>query len=195
MGIETGSVRLMKKYMKGKALPYSVENWPELVVEAIGRLNDYDWWPLCTIMTGQPDETEEDVIATLNLIDDLKAHNAKMFYTPVLFIPLKEAILGNCRRTNLDNLSELQWEVLSSSWRNNIDFWVPDKKSFYGPAFFFVHWLYARWKHGKKATRPMMKLSGFPIAGKVGKLCDPKYCGNGSFKEEMEEISRHFSSF
>ncbi|MCK5636586.1 MAG: B12-binding domain-containing radical SAM protein, partial [Thermoplasmatales archaeon] len=29
IGIETGSVRLMQKYMKGKALPYSVDNWPE----------------------------------------------------------------------------------------------------------------------------------------------------------------------
>ena len=42
MGIETDSVRLMKKYMKGKALPYNVDNWPELVVEATGYLNDHD---------------------------------------------------------------------------------------------------------------------------------------------------------
>jgi radical SAM superfamily enzyme YgiQ (UPF0313 family) len=172
MGIESGSVRLMKKYMKGKALPYSVENWPELVVEAIGKMNDHDWWPLCTIMTGQPEETEEDVIATLNLIDDLKNHNAKMFYTPVLFIPLK-----------------------ASSWRNNIDFWVPDKKNFYGPAFFFVHWLYYRWKHGKKSTRPMMHLAGFPVNGKIEKPCDPQFCGNGNFKEELKEIRERFSNF
>jgi hypothetical protein len=39
---------------------------------------------------------EEDVIATLNLIDDLRDHNAKMFYTPVLLIPLHDAVLGNC---------------------------------------------------------------------------------------------------
>lgn len=191
MGIETGSVRLMKKYMKGKALPYSVDNWPELVVEAIGYLNDYDWWPLCTIMTGQPEETEEDVIATLNLIDDLKNHNAKMFYTPVLFIPLKDAILGNSRRTNLNNLTELQWEVLARSWKNNIDFWTPDLKKIYGPAFFFVHWFYARWKHGKKATIPMMRLAGFPVSGKIEKQCNPQYCQNG-FKDTFEQIKEKF---
>lgn len=195
MGIETGSVRLMKKYMKGKALPYNVDNWPELVVQAIGKMNDYEWWPLCTIMTGQPEETEDDVIATLNLIDDLRNHNAKMFYTPVLFIPLKEAILGNSRRTNLDNLTELQWEVLASSWKNNIDFWVPDKKNFYGPAFFFVHWLYYRWKHGKKSTKPMMHLAGFPINGKIDKPCDPEFCGNGNFKEKLKEIKERFTNF
>jgi radical SAM superfamily enzyme YgiQ (UPF0313 family) len=185
VGIETGSVRLMKKYMKGKALPYSVDNWPELVLQGVGIMNDHDWWPLCTIMSGQPDETEDDVRATLDLIDDLRNHNAKMFYTPVLFIPLKEAMLGNRRRTNLKNLSELQWEVIARCWKNNIDFWSPDRRWLLNPMFFFSHWFYARWRHGKKATVPMMHLAGFPIAQKTDRLCNPEYCqdsfpiGNG----------------
>jgi radical SAM superfamily enzyme YgiQ (UPF0313 family) len=179
VGIETGSVRLMKKYMKGKALPYRVDNWPELVIQGIGIMNDHDWWPLCTIMTGQPDETEDDVRATLDLIDDLRNHNAKMFYTPVLFIPLKEAMLGNHRRTNLKNLSELQWEVIARCWKNNIDFWSPDRRWLLNPMFFFTHWFYARWKHGKKATVPMMHLAGFPIAQKTDRLCNPEYCQDG----------------
>jgi radical SAM superfamily enzyme YgiQ (UPF0313 family) len=176
MGIESGSVNLMKKHMKGKALPYSVDKWPELVIQAIGTLNDHDWWPLCTIMTGQPDETEEDVIATINLIDDLRAHNAKMFYTPVLFIPLKEAVLSNSRRTSLNNLSELQWEIIARSWKNNIDFWAPDMQKIIGPTFFLAHWFYARWKHGKNLTRPAMKLVGLPVTGKIDKVCNPAYC-------------------
>jgi radical SAM superfamily enzyme YgiQ (UPF0313 family) len=192
MGIETGSVRLMQKYMKGKALPYSVDNWPELVIQGMGIMNDYDWWPLCTIMTGQPDETEEDVIATLELIDDLRNHNAKMFYTPVLFIPLKEAVLGNSNRTNLKNLTELQWEVLARCWKNNIDFWSPDMKWLYGPIFFFSHWFYARWRHGRKATIPMMHLAGLPITQKPDKQCNPEYCQNNGFKEVFERFRERF---
>jgi len=191
VGIETGSVRLMQKYMKGKALPYSVDNWPELVIQGIGNMNDNDWWPLCTIMTGQPEETEEDVISTLQLIDDLKSHNAKMFYTPVLFIPLQEAVLGNCTRTSLKNLTELQWEVLARCWKNNIDFWTPDMKWIYGPAFFFSHWFYARWRHGKKATMPMMHLAGLPITGKVDKTCNPEYCHH-SFKDAIDYMKERF---
>ena len=191
VGIETGSVRLMKKYMKGKALPFSVDNWPELVIESIGILNDYDWWPLCTIMTGQPEETEDDVRATLDLIDDLRNHNAKMFYTPVLFIPLKEAVLGNQHRANLSNLTQLQWEILSRCWKNNIDFWTPDMKWIYGPMFFLSHWMYARWRHGKKATIPMMRLAGIPITPKFDKPCDPAYCQNG-FKELFGQIRNRF---
>jgi len=192
MGIETGSVRLMKKYMKGKALPYSVDNWPEIVCKAIGKLNDHDWWPLCTIMTGQPEETEEDVIATINLIDDLRSQNAKMFYTPVLFIPLKEAILGNSRRTKLDNLTELQWEVLSKCWKNNIDFWAPDMKKIVGPMFFFGHWFYSRWKHGKKSTRPVMRLAGFPVSTKIDKKCNPEYCNGNSIKNMIDQVKQRF---
>jgi radical SAM superfamily enzyme YgiQ (UPF0313 family) len=191
VGIETGSVRLMKKYMKGKALPFSVDNWPELVVEGIGLMNDYDWWPLCTIMTGQPEETEDDVRATLDLIDDLRNHNAKMFYTPVLFIPLKETVLGNHHRTNLSNLTQLQWEILSRCWKNNIDFWTPDMKWIYGPLFFLSHWFYARWRHGKEATVPMMRLAGIPISPKFDKPCDSAYCQNG-FKEVFGQIRKRF---
>lgn len=181
----------MQKYMKGKAPPFRVDNWPELVVQGIGLMNDFDWWPLCTIMTGQPEETEDDVHATLELIDDLKAHHAKMFYTPVLFIPLKDAVLGGCRRTSLNNLSELQWEILARCWKNNIDFWTPDLKWMYGPAFFFSHWFYARWKHGKKATRPMMHLAGLPISGQVDKSCNPEYCHNG-FKNALDYVRERF---
>ena len=191
VGIETGSVRLMKKYMMGKALPYQIDKWPELVIEGIGLMNDYDWWPLCTIMTGQPEETDNDVRATLDLIDDLRNNNAKMFYTPVLFIPLKEAVLGNQRRTNLNNLSELQWEVLSRCWKNNIDFWTPDMKWIYGPLFFLSHWLYARWRHGKKATAPMMHLAGIPVSSKFDKQCDPTYCQNG-VKDIIGQIKDRF---
>jgi len=191
VGIETGSIRLMNKYMKGKALPFSVNNWRELVIEGIGIMNDYDWWPLCTIMTGQPEETEDDVRATLDLIDDLRNHNAKMFYTPVLFIPLKEAILWNSKKNNLDDLSQLQWEVLSRCWKNNIDFWTPDMKWIYGSIFFLSHWMYFRWKHGKNATIPMMRLAGIPLSPKFDKQCDPSYCING-LKDGFKQIKERF---
>ncbi len=196
MGIESGSTRLMNKHMKGKALPFSVDRWPEIVIEAIGKLNDHDWYPLCTIMTGQPDETEDDAIATIELIDDLRAQNAKMFYTPVLFIPLKEAVLSNNRRASLNNLSETQWEIIARCWKNNIDFWAPEMQKVVGPVFFFGHWFYARWKHGKNLTRPAMKLVGLPVSCKVDKKCDPKYCrkeNTNGFKELFEQVKDKFT--
>lgn len=176
VGIETGSSRLMNKHMKGKALPFSVDNWSELVVQGIGHMNDYDWFPLCTIMTGMPDETEEDVIATLELVDELK--NAKMFFTPVLFIPLEDALLSNARRASLEKISELQWEFISTSWRNNMKFWASDRELMIKSLGFFLFWGFMRWIHGKKSVRPVMKFFGFDtyIPRKVGKNCKKEIC-------------------
>jgi hypothetical protein len=64
-------------------------------------------------------------------------------------------------------------------------------KWIYGPLFFLSHWLYARWRHGKKATIPMMRLAGFPISSKFDKPCDPDYCQNG-FKEVFGQIRDRF---
>jgi radical SAM superfamily enzyme YgiQ (UPF0313 family) len=160
VGIETGSTRIMNKYMKGKALPFSVDNWPELVQQGIGNMNDYDWWPLCTLMTGLPDETEDDLLQTLELIDDLKG--SKTFLTPLLFIPIEEALLSKAKRVNLDGLTELQWEFITQCWRHNIDFWATDVRLPVHALIFSVYWTIARWKHGKHSMRPVMKLAGFP---------------------------------
>ncbi len=160
VGIESGSVRLMKKYMEGKALPFDIERWPEIVCQAIGEMNDHGWKPLCTFMTGLPDETEDDVMATLELLDDLRNQNAEMFYTPLLFIPFEGTRLSDAKRSDLDHLLGSQWEVITRCWRNNIEVWDPDKAWLYRMTFFFGHWFYARWKHGRKATLPMMRLSG-----------------------------------
>ena len=179
VGVETGSVRLMRKHMKGKALPFSVDRWPELVVQGVGIMNDHDWWPLCTIMTGMPDETESDVIATLELVDDLRASGAKMFYTPVIFIPLEEAMLSKAKRSDLKNFSGLQWEFIMKCWRNNMDFWMPQIKRAVGAAASLYFFSYLFWKHGRKIGAPMKYLMGFPYhytSKKVGKECDRDYC-------------------
>ena len=179
VGIETGSVRLMRKYMRGKALPFSVDNWPELVVQGVGIMNDSDWWPLCTIMTGMPGETEQDVIATLELVDDLRASGARMFYTPVIFIPLEEAMLSKAKRSDLRNFSRLQWEFIMKCWRNNMDFWMPQIKGAVGVAASLYFFSYLFWKHGRKIGVPMKYLMGFPYQytnKKVGRECDREYC-------------------
>jgi radical SAM superfamily enzyme YgiQ (UPF0313 family) len=120
-GIETGSVRLMKKYMAGKMLPYKPEQWPEIVTNAFGILNDNDWYPLATLIVGLPDEKEEDVQATLDLMDDLKGYDA--FYVPLFFVPLENCLLMNKKGTEIDSLSKARWEFLIRCWEYNIKIW------------------------------------------------------------------------
>jgi len=185
VGIETGSVRIMKKHMRGKALPFNVDKWPELVLQGVGIMNDADWWPLCTIMTGMPDEKEEDVLRTLELVDDLRYSGAKMFYTPVVFIPIEEALLSKAKRSDLKKFSSLQWEFILKCWRNNMDFWMPNLKTSVAAAAFLWFTSYLFWKHGSKIVEPIKYMLGFPykyISKKVGLKCDQDYCLDGRKK-------------
>ena len=120
-GIETGSVRLMKKYMAGKMLPYKPEQWKEIVTGSFGILNDNDWYPLATLIVGLPEENEEDVLDTLELLDDLKGYNA--FYVPLFFVPLENCLLDDKKGAELDSLSKIRWEFLIRCWEYNIRIW------------------------------------------------------------------------
>jgi len=120
-GIETGSVRLMKKYMAGKMLPYKPEQWPEIVEQAFGILNDNEWYPLATLIVGLPEETEDDVNETLSLMDDLKDYNA--FYVPLFFVPLEDCTLMNKKGAEVDTLTKMRWEFLTRCWEYNVRIW------------------------------------------------------------------------
>ena len=122
-GVETGSVRLFKDRMAGKALPFKPEEWPELVKQALGILNDNRWFPLTTWLVGLPGEEEADVNATLELLDDLKGMN--LFVTPLLWVPLRPSILSEGSRPQIEALTDLQWEVFTRAWEFNLDVWRP----------------------------------------------------------------------
>ncbi|RLF44327.1 MAG: radical SAM protein [Thermoplasmata archaeon] len=86
MGIETGSPELIKKAMPAKAKPFKPEQYPEIVKEAAGIMTDNNLIPACTLITGLPEETEDDVIKTIELMDDLK--DFKSVIVPLFFVPM-----------------------------------------------------------------------------------------------------------
>ncbi|MDI6917711.1 MAG: radical SAM protein [Thermoplasmatales archaeon] len=160
IGIETGSTKLMEKYMKGKVLPYKPKEWHEIVTTGIGILNDNDIYPLATLIMGLPDEKIEDSLATMELIDKLK--DAKIFYVPLLFTSEEDCLLNKAKQADLRNLSDLQWDFIATCWRRNIELWSPGAKWKIMLGSVLAYYLYYRWKHGKKVLRPIMKFSGFP---------------------------------
>jgi radical SAM superfamily enzyme YgiQ (UPF0313 family) len=121
VGVETGSVRLMRKYMAGKMLPYKPEEWKEIVAQSLGIMNDNDWYPLATLIIGLPDENEVDVTETLELVDDLKG--SYLFYVPLLFVPLENCALMDKNEADLDSLSRRRWELLTRCWEFNVKVW------------------------------------------------------------------------
>jgi radical SAM superfamily enzyme YgiQ (UPF0313 family) len=172
-GIETGSARLMRKYMAGKMLPYKPEQWQEIVTSAFGILNDNDWYPLATLIIGLPEEKEEDILATLELMDALKSYNA--FYVPLFFVPLENCILMNKKGAELDSLSKARWDFFIRCWEYNIRIWrdtflenrFPNPVLYTAinniaiPSFAKIMGLYYGWKRGEQLKQAFWKL-GMP---------------------------------
>jgi radical SAM superfamily enzyme YgiQ (UPF0313 family) len=159
IGIETGSIRLMKKYMRGKMFPFKPEEWHDVVTKAIEIMNENRMWPLATLIVGLPGETEMDTVATLELLDKLK--HRRLFYVPLLFTSEEDCMLREARHMDLNHLTPLQWELLATCWRHNIEIFAADRAQW--PTRFatiLAYFLYYRWKHGKKALQPLLKLSG-----------------------------------
>jgi radical SAM superfamily enzyme YgiQ (UPF0313 family) len=86
VGIETGSPEIAKKIMPAKAHPFKAEEWPEVVRTGMGIMHDNMLAPACTLIVGLPEEKQEDVIKTMELVDDLKC--VRSLIVPLFFVPL-----------------------------------------------------------------------------------------------------------
>jgi radical SAM superfamily enzyme YgiQ (UPF0313 family) len=86
VGIETGSAELAKKIMPAKAHPFKAEDWPEIIRTGMGLMHDYKLIPACTLIVGVPEETENDLIKTIELMDDLK--KIRSLIVPLFFVPM-----------------------------------------------------------------------------------------------------------
>jgi radical SAM superfamily enzyme YgiQ (UPF0313 family) len=86
VGIETGSPEIAKKIMPAKAHPFKAENWHDVVVEGMGLMHDNMLVPACTLIVGLPEETDDDIVKTMDLVDDLKG--MRSLIVPLFFVPL-----------------------------------------------------------------------------------------------------------
>ena len=127
VGLETGSVRLFKQFMKGKSYPYRPEQWPDVVLKGMEIMNRANWFPMCTFIIGLPGETDADVRESLDLLYSLK--NAKWCVIPTLFVPLEDTRLEAREGAKIARLTDLQWEFFFTCWRYNIDFFRREKST------------------------------------------------------------------
>jgi len=86
VGLETGSVRLMKMYMRGKVLPWKPEKWPDVAKKGFEVLVKNHIFPLATLIAGLPEENDSDVQQTINLVKELKEYPSLIM--PLFFVPL-----------------------------------------------------------------------------------------------------------
>lgn len=86
IGIETGSPSLVSKVMPAKAHPFKPEEWPEIVRTGMGLMNDNNLVPAGTLMVGVPEETEDDLLKTIEMMDQLKQFRSLI--VPLFFVPM-----------------------------------------------------------------------------------------------------------
>ena len=122
IGIETGSPELAKKIMPAKALPFKPEQWPEVVKQGMGLMHDNMLVPAATLILGLPEEHEEDLLKTLEIIDELKGFRSLI--VPLFFVPLgrlkredwfKETALTDLHRQLLVQCAEHDFK-----WMDNL---------------------------------------------------------------------------
>ncbi len=109
-GIETGSARLIAKHMRGKALPSPAEKWQEIVTQAFGILDDNNWFCAATMINGLPEETTDDVIKSIELVEDLKGISSLI--VPMNFVSMRGAILDNDESFTMAKMTPEHWQLM-----------------------------------------------------------------------------------
>lgn len=164
IGLETGSVRLFKQFMKGKSYPFRPEQWPDVVLKGMEILNKNNWFPFCTFILGLPRETDEDTKQSLDLLFALK--DSKWCVLPTLFVPLEDTRLEKkgAHGAKLVELTDLQWEFFFTCWRYNIDFYrnTPSVQWKFNLGVPFYYYLMGRRLFGEGMKYPLFRLGHFP---------------------------------
>ncbi len=116
-GIETGSPKLIRNLMAGKAKPFAPEEWPKVVEDAFHILNENNWVPLATLIIGLPGEEDEDVQLTMDLVTRLR--ECKSLIVP-LFMVSEGGLKGKATSFTIDKMTRKQGELFLTCWGQNL---------------------------------------------------------------------------
>jgi radical SAM superfamily enzyme YgiQ (UPF0313 family) len=121
IGIETGSAELAKKIMPAKAHPFKADEWPKVIRVGMGLMHDNNLVPAGTLILGTPEEKEEDIIKTIELMDDLA--DIRSLIVPLFFVPMGR--LKDEDWFKYTEITELHKELLVKCLEHDL-YWVDD---------------------------------------------------------------------
>jgi radical SAM superfamily enzyme YgiQ (UPF0313 family) len=198
VGLETGSVRMAKKIMPSKGVPFSIEDWPSVILEGLRVANQNNWFPMMTLIVGNPGETDQDVMDTLDLVDEIERRGLFAFLIPSIFTPLHDTRMENQKGvTETRNLTPLQWQLMMKCWKMNLR---PGQYSWWGPTAWRVGsialWLYKlRRLNGPNFTWPLWMFSGAiseKNLARMGKIYVGKPLKTKTRKELIASVKPHY---
>jgi radical SAM superfamily enzyme YgiQ (UPF0313 family) len=200
IGLETGSVRMARRIMAGKSLPFDAEHWPSVVINGLTILNRNNWIPVMTLIVGAPDETDDDVRETLDLIFEIQRRGLHVILVPSVFTPLKDTRMEEMTGVKeTRDLTKLQWQLIMGCWRISASIAL---QSWWGPmawsAGAFAFWaLRGRRINGPNFTWPALHFSRMPSALTygVGKLHRGRPLKILSHSELLETVAPKWKPF
>ena len=197
VGLETGSVRMAKQIMPSKGVPFPIEEWQSVFIRGLEVMNKNNWFPAATLIVGNPGETDEDVMATLDLIYEVERRGLFAFFIPSIFTPLHDTRMEDKRGVSQTReLTPLQWQLMMKCWKMNLR---PGQMSWWAPTAWRVGaiglWAWKLRKlNGPGFTWPMfMFASALPewLMGKMDRIYIGKPLNVKTRKELLMTIKPH----
>jgi radical SAM superfamily enzyme YgiQ (UPF0313 family) len=144
LGLETASIPMARRIMPSKGVPFSIEDWPSVVLEGLRIMNENNWFPMITLMVGAPEETDEDVKATIDFVYEMERRKLFGFLVPSIFTPLHDTRMAHdVGVTRNAQLTPLQWQLIMKCWKINTR---PGSYAWWAPLVWklgaFGMWLY-----------------------------------------------------
>ena len=162
--------------MPSKAVPFPIDEWPSVVIRGLEILNKHNWFPAMTLIIGSPNETDDDVKATLDVIYEVERRGLFAFFIPSIFTPLHDTRMEKKKGvTETNQLTALQWQLMMKCWKMNLR---PGQASWWAPTVWRLGALGLwAWKlrklNGPNFTWPMLLFaSAMPewLMAKMGKI-------------------------
>jgi hypothetical protein len=198
IGLETGSVRLAKKIMPSKGVPFSIDDWPSVVLEGLRVANENNWFPVMTLIVGAPGETDEDSKATLDLLYEIERRGLFAVLIPSIFTPLHDTRMEKQKGVSeTRQLSPLQWQIIMKCWKMDL---LPTSKTWWAPIMWrlgsLVTWLLKlRRTNGPNFTWPLFMFAGMlpeRWMARLGKLYVGKPLKTKTRKELIASTKPHY---
>jgi radical SAM superfamily enzyme YgiQ (UPF0313 family) len=111
--LEIGSPRLLESLWASKIKPYTPNEWPEVLRTALGVMKDNKLFPTCILILNLPEETDEDNLRTIELIEEMKCF-------PSLIVPYVFAPITRAPWSKLENLNDLKLEILTKCYEHDL---------------------------------------------------------------------------
>ena len=201
VGLETGSIRMARQLMPGKAAPFPIDEWPSVFIRGLEVMNQNNWFPAATLMVGCPGETDEDVRETLDLVYEVERRGLFAFFIPSVFTPLHDTRMQDAVGVRENRqLTALQWQLIMKCWKMNLR---PGQASWWAPAVWRVGalglWAFRlRGTNGPNFTWPLLMFaSAAPerLMGRLGRIHIGRPLAVKTRKDLLAAIKPHQQRF